>query len=69
MRDTESQIIGRVVAVPNFGAGDLLEIALDAGGSTLVPFERSFVPEVDIGAGVVVVAPIVDDAEPEAGAD
>ncbi len=66
VRDTASETVGRVIAVPNFGAGDLLEIALDSGGSTLVPFERSFVPEVDITARVVVVAPIVeDDAEPE----
>lgn len=69
VRDTDSETIGRVVAVPNFGAGDLLEIALDAGGSTLFPFERSFVPEVDTAAGFVVVAPIVEDTEPEPGPD
>ncbi|MEM1047154.1 MAG: ribosome maturation factor RimM [Pseudomonadota bacterium] len=69
VRERDAGPIGRVIAVPNFGAGDLLEIALDAGGSTLVPFERSFVPEVDIAARVVVVAPIVDDDDPEPDAD
>ncbi len=49
--------IGRVKAVQNFGAGDLLEVAPSGGGrSVLVPFTRDDVPTVDIAAGRVVVA-------------
>lgn len=44
--------IGRVKAVFDFGAGDLLEISPAAGGAPiLVPFTREAVPEVDVAAG------------------
>jgi 16S rRNA processing protein RimM len=47
---------GRVVAVQNFGAGDLLEIAPAAGGPTvLLPFTDAAVPLVDVPNGRVVV--------------
>jgi 16S rRNA processing protein RimM len=49
--------IGTVVAVHDFGAGDVLEIARDAGPSVLVPFTRAVVPVVDISAGRVVIDP------------
>jgi len=45
-----------VVAVQNFGAGDLLEIAPAAGGPTLLlPFTDAAVPVVDVPGGRVVV--------------
>lgn len=54
--------LGRIVAVPNFGSDDLLEIAPGAGGATVyVPFRKSFVPEVDLAAGRVGLS---DDALP-----
>ena len=41
--------IGEVVAVQNFGAGDLLEIRLAGSAKTvLVPFRDAFVPVVDM---------------------
>ncbi len=47
---------GEVVAVENFGAGDLLDIRLSATGKTeLVPFTKAHVPNVDIAAGLVKV--------------
>ena len=54
----EGRSLGRVIAVHNFGAGDLLEIAPE-GRKTgeLLPFARDFVPEVDIAAGRLTVAP------------
>jgi 16S rRNA processing protein RimM len=49
---------GKVVAVQNFGAGDLIEIApVGSSQTVLVPFTRACVPEVDIAAGCVVVTP------------
>ncbi|MGD9868212.1 MAG: ribosome maturation factor RimM [Hyphomicrobiales bacterium] len=43
---------GKVVAVQNFGAGDLLEIRPAPGGETvLLPFTDAAVPEVNIEAG------------------
>jgi len=42
--------------VRNYGAGDLLEIALSGRRETeLVPFTQAFVPEVSINDGRVVV--------------
>ena len=53
----EGMQIGEIVAVQNFGAGDLLEIRLAASGKIeLVPFTEAVVPEIDIAAGRAVVA-------------
>jgi len=49
--------LGRVVAVQDFGAGTVLEIARGAGGTVLVPFGDAAVPEVDIEGGRVVIDP------------
>jgi len=55
--DPEGKQIGEIVAVQNFGAGDLLEIRLAASGKIeLVPFTEAVVPEIDIAAGRAVVA-------------
>jgi 16S rRNA processing protein RimM len=53
------EALGRIVAVPDFGAGDLLEIEpLSRGPTALLPFTKAFVPVVDIaGRRVVVDAP------------
>ena len=58
VEDADGKRLGRVVAVQNFGAEDLLEIKPDTGGQTLlVPFRRSTVPEVDLDGGRLVIAP------------
>jgi 16S rRNA processing protein RimM len=50
--------LGTVVAIHNFGAGDLVEIAPRSGGATvMLPFTDSAVPLVDIAAGRLVVEP------------
>ncbi len=63
----EGAEIGVIVAVRNFGAGDILEIAPVAGGETLMfPFTKAVVPTVDLSAGRVVIAPpaeVEDDEE------
>jgi 16S rRNA processing protein RimM len=56
--DREGVAIGSVVAVHNFGAGDLLEIRPASGGNTvLMPFTRDTVPEVDVEGGWLRIAP------------
>lgn len=58
--------IGTVVAVENFGAGDLLEIRLTGSRrSELVPFSDPFVPDVDVPGGRLVVVMPVDAPESE----
>lgn len=45
--------MGRVIAVHNHGAGDILEVELEPGRTELVPFTRAAVPAVDLTAGTV----------------
>jgi 16S rRNA processing protein RimM len=47
--------IGRVVAIHNFGAGDIIEIAPLNGPTLLLPFSNAVVPTVDIAGGRVVI--------------
>ena len=47
--------IGRVIAIHNFGAGDIIEIAPAHGATLLLPFTNAVVPTVDIAGGRVVV--------------
>lgn len=64
--DPDGRTIGEIVAVQNYGAGDLLEIRLAGSGrSELVPFADPFVPEVDVAArrAVVVLPPATDARE------
>jgi 16S rRNA processing protein RimM len=60
--------VGRVAAVRNYGAGDLIEIALAGSRTTeLLPFTSAFIPEVDIQNGrLVVVLPEQADKGDEA---
>ena len=65
------EALGTVIAVHDFGAGDILEIAPSRGTSLLLPFTKETVPLVDIQAGRIVVAPPpeIDADEPENGAE
>jgi 16S rRNA processing protein RimM len=47
--------IGRVIAIHNFGAGDIIEIAPPHGASMLLPFTNAVVPTVDLAGGRVVI--------------
>jgi 16S rRNA processing protein RimM len=49
--------LGTVIAVQNYGAGDLLEIAPKRGETLLVPFTRAVVPEVDLALRKVIIDP------------
>ena len=56
--DQDGKALGTVVAIHNFGAGDLIEVKPRTGGNTeLVPFDTTHVPEVDIASGRIVVHP------------
>ena len=53
--NAQGETIGKVLAIHNFGAGDIIEIAPAQGSSLLLPFTNAVVPTVDIKAGHVVV--------------
>jgi len=48
--------LGKVIAIHNFGAGDIIEIAPASGATMLLPFSNAVVPEVDLKGGRVVIA-------------
>jgi 16S rRNA processing protein RimM len=54
--DRAGRPLGSVVAIHNFGAGDLIELRLNSSDKTeLVPFDDATVPEIDLAAGRLVV--------------
>lgn len=65
------EAVGIVVAVHNFGAGDILEVAPEEGATLMIPFSEAAVPELDLENGLMRVDPVaaglVDD--PDAGND
>jgi 16S rRNA processing protein RimM len=60
--------IGTVIALHDFGAGDLIEIAPPTGGTTMMlPFTAAVVPKVDIAGGAIVVMPPAVVSDPADG--
>jgi 16S rRNA processing protein RimM len=67
--DVDGNRLGAVSGVHDFGAGVLLDIALAAKGSLMVPFTKAQVPEVDVSGGrLVVIPPVFVAGEKEDGA-
>ena len=63
-RLSDGTVIGKVTAIPNFGAGDLIEIRDARTGDTfLYPFSKAVVPEVRLAEGYLIIEVPVD-AEP-----
>lgn len=66
----ETGAIGRVVAVHNFGGGDILDVTLAGGKGVLIPFTQAAVPDVAIAQGFVrvdaVAAGLVGDDDEDA---
>lgn len=57
-RGADGALIGKVAAIYDFGAGDLIEIALEGSGKlVMVPFTAETVPEVDPDAGRLTLIP------------
>ena len=52
---TAGEPLGKVIAIHNFGAGDIIEIALASGPTMLLPFSNAVVPTVDLGGGRVLI--------------
>lgn len=63
-RLADGSVLGEVIAVPNFGAGDLIEIRDDRRGDTfLYPFTRAIVPQIHLKEGYLLIE-VPLDAEP-----
>lgn len=61
--DTGGVVLGRVRAIYDHGAGDILEIT--GKGQIMLPFTRKFVPTVDIKARRIIADPPEDGQDPE----
>ena len=53
--DAAGSVIGRVIAIHDFGAGTIIEIAPPEGNTLMLPFTNAVVPTVDLKAGHVVI--------------
>jgi 16S rRNA processing protein RimM len=53
--NSANEPLGRVIAIHNFGAGDIIEIAPPDGATMLLPFTNAVVPTVDLKGGRVVI--------------
>jgi 16S rRNA processing protein RimM len=62
--DEHGNEIGSVIAVHNFGAGDILEIQPLGGGAMMLPFTETVVPQVDLKGGRLVVVPPEETVAP-----
>ena len=58
--------VGKVSAIYNFGAGDIIEIKLsDSNETSLIPFNQAFVPQIDITNGHIIISGLISDSGPE----
>lgn len=53
----DGALIGRIAAVSNFGAGDVVELEAGDGARLTLPFTRAFFPEIDLSGRHVVCHP------------
>ena len=63
---TTGEALGKVTAVFNFGAGDMLEVTKPGGDTELIPFPGPAIEAVDVAAGTIVIVPLpglFDDGE------
>ena len=49
--------LGRIVALHDFGAGEIAEVRPPRGPTIMLPFDSAFVPDIDLEARLVTVAP------------
>ncbi|SKA04149.1 16S rRNA processing protein RimM [Consotaella salsifontis] len=72
-RTVAGEEVGTVVAIHDFGAGTILEIAGEGRASVMIPFSEAAVPAVDLSAQVLTVEPVAaglegsDDEEGDEG--
>jgi 16S rRNA processing protein RimM len=67
---SEGEAIGEIVAVQNYGAGDLLEVRFTGERNpALIPFERAHVPKVDLEAGEVTIVKPIFEMDESAGTE
>lgn len=70
VRDSEGRVLGKVSALHNFGASDVLEFSRTDGDTVHIAFTEETVPVINIAGGYIVVAvPEDDEADPHHGVE
>ncbi|MCL4145440.1 UNVERIFIED_CONTAM: hypothetical protein GTU68_042020 [Idotea baltica] len=58
----DGTVLGKIKAVQDFGAGDVIEYTPKGGGESLyLPFTREIIPTVNVADGKVIAVPPVED--------
>ena len=57
VENTDGEIIGNVSMVDNYGAGEIIEVDLQVGGTAMYRMSLEVVPEIDLKNGRIVVNP------------
>jgi 16S rRNA processing protein RimM len=60
-RDSEGRVLGKVAAIHNFGASDVIELVRADGDQVHLAFTRETVPHIHIKDGYIIVAVPEDD--------
>ena len=63
VRDSEGRVLGKVSALHNFGASDVLEFSRADGDSVHMTFTKETVPVIQVAEGFMVVAVPEDDED------
>lgn len=69
-RRMDGTVLGEVVSIPNYGAGDLIQVRNAEDGLLMFPFTREVVPEIHLKEGYLIVHPpaeIEDEEDPGQG--
>jgi 16S rRNA processing protein RimM len=53
--DEQKNKVAKVIGFYNFGAGDILEIKLQTGKAEMLPFNKAYVPEINLEEGYIIV--------------
>ena len=53
----DGTVLGRLVALHDFGAGEIAEVKPDRGPTLMLPFDPAFVPQIDVAAGRIILDP------------
>jgi 16S rRNA processing protein RimM len=65
----DGERIGSVVALHDFGGGDMLEVRLPDQRTVMLPFTKAIVPVVDVAGGRIVADPTSDLLAPPEASD
>lgn len=66
VKNNQGENLGKVNAIYNFGAGDVLEIKNIDGELNMLPFNKQFVPIINIKDGYIIVEMMLTEDETEA---